>query len=537
MISHLRRCFHHLTVLRRNLQRLIEYAFSVNVDQQVLIGSRIQQNQSTRSQAGEFNFDSKNNNRSDDTIHFKSEPPNDSTADAQPLAPPPRPFPNNTSDLSDRATRNKNHFNLEPNPFEQSFGNQSGGGGDTQNKELLPSVASLTSPSSLLPGGTPGWSNSLRSGPLSPAMLAGPAGGDYFSDSHFRTGFPTPNESSLRTGLTPGGGGSMFPAPSPNTQAFINSLQGNGNGTGAGNAAAATGGTTPNTVDFHRTALSAAAAAAAAAASTKPPAFNLRRSAPMGSRASETSGLAGNNDQKPFQTSGVSRPSNTASPHDPFAQHDTDAANGLYMLANANGSRNNSQFSVVNRPTAHAVNASAAGTSEEDGRASGGTENIMNGQSPVRNRRNTKNSVVSMSESVNGNSEPGDYSGSDRSEQAKPDPVRSRSKKASHSKTTSNATTSSNVTGDISSTFNATRRKGEDINSKAPPIKRSRKSSGSNINNKFTTTAAAAASDNMIGDMDESEDEDDSMMDTRQELGNRKMTDEEKRKNFLERNR
>ena len=329
----------------------------------------------------------------------------------------------------------------------------------------------------------------------------------------------------------------MFPAPSPNTQAFINSLQGNGNGNGAGNVAAATGGTTPSTVDFHRTALSAAAAAAsAAAASAKPPTFNLRRNVPMGSRAAESSGLAVNSEQKPFQASGVSQSSDAASSHDPFAQHDTDAANGLYMLANADGSRNNSHFSVASQPTAtHAASASAAGTSGEDGTALG------NGQSAVRSRRNTKNSIVSITESANGTSEPGDFSGSDRSEQEKPALVRSKSKKASHSKTTSTATNSSNATGNMNSNFSATRRKGEDINNKAPPIKRSRKSSSNSINNRFTTTAAvaaAAAGGDMAGDMDESEDEeDDSMMDTRQELGHRKMTDEEKRKNFLERNR
>ncbi|KMQ81444.1 bzip transcription factor, partial [Lasius niger] len=42
-----------------------------------------------------------------------------------------------------------------------------------------------------------------------------------------------------------GGSGSMFPAPSPNSQALFAQLAG--------------GGATPSTLDFHRTALSAAA--------------------------------------------------------------------------------------------------------------------------------------------------------------------------------------------------------------------------------------------------------------------------------------
>jgi len=128
-------------------------------------------------------------------------------------------------------------------------------------------------------------------------MLAGPQQGDYF-DSIGR-GFPTPNESSLRTGLTPGGGGSMFPAPSPNSQALFNSL--------------ASGGATPGTLDFHRTAMNAAA----------------------------------RNKNNQF--------ANTSNPQEAVpqananmdAQHDaTDAANGLFMLAK--GGQGNNQFAVSN---------------------------------------------------------------------------------------------------------------------------------------------------------------------------------------------
>jgi len=78
-------------------------------------------------------------------------------------------------------------------------------------------------------------------------MLSGPQKGDYFSDGHhLRGGPPTPNESGLRSGLTPGGGGTMFPEPSPNSQALFGQL--------------ASGGATPTTLDFHRTAMSVVAA-------------------------------------------------------------------------------------------------------------------------------------------------------------------------------------------------------------------------------------------------------------------------------------
>lgn len=171
---------------------------------------------------------------------------------------------------------NSNEFN----PFEQSFGAPST---ETPGKNLLPPVAALESPAIAGANNTSGynWNQSLRAGPLSPAMLEGPAaGGDYFGN--ISRGFPTPNESSLRTGLTPGGGGSMFPAPSPNSQALFNSLQ--------------SGGATPGTLDFHRTAMNAAAR---------------------------------NKNQFPA----------TSNPQDQQngnmdAQHDaTDAANGLFMLA------------------------------------------------------------------------------------------------------------------------------------------------------------------------------------------------------------
>ena len=160
------------------------------------------------------------------------------------LAPPPRPNPSGDApEFFSNQVRGS--LSMEPNPFEQSFG---GAPADTPNGTKLPPVAALTSPSSLLPNdlSTPfNWGgSSLRSGPLSPAMLSGPTN-DYFGDSHLRGGFPTPNESSLRTGMTPGGSGSMFPAASPNTQAMFAQLQ--------------SGGATPSTLDFHRTAVAAAA--------------------------------------------------------------------------------------------------------------------------------------------------------------------------------------------------------------------------------------------------------------------------------------
>jgi ATF/CREB family transcription factor len=91
-------------------------------------------------------------------------------------------------------------------------------------KRVLPPVASMASPaahetaSMHYPWGT-SLTGSLRSGPLSPAMLAGPQ--STFDVSSFRSGF-TPDLSNFKTGLTPlGASSSSFPPPSPNTAAFL----------------------------------------------------------------------------------------------------------------------------------------------------------------------------------------------------------------------------------------------------------------------------------------------------------------------------
>ncbi|CAE6400097.1 unnamed protein product [Rhizoctonia solani] len=158
-------------------------------------------------------------------------------------------------------------FDLEPNPFEQSFSRSSGtsvhtlangnrspgstrraspgpngttlpppvGNGPETPKPVLPPLASLSSPGG--PNafghwglGSSGLSGSLRSGPLSPALLNGPkdqsgrvngtgVGGWDPSHPAFRTGL-TPDVG--RTGLTPLVGGPVsFPPPSPNTAAFL----------------------------------------------------------------------------------------------------------------------------------------------------------------------------------------------------------------------------------------------------------------------------------------------------------------------------
>ncbi|KAI8957765.1 Aft1 HRA domain-containing protein [Daldinia sp. FL1419] len=355
----------------------------------------------------------------------------------RPLAPPPKPGEDYFS----------SNLSLEPNPFEQSFG--TGGTVETPGGTKLPSVAALTSPSSLLPGNgnTPfNWGGgSLRTGPLSPAMLSGPAN-DYFGDtSHTLRGGFTPNESSLRTGLTPGGSGSMFPAPSPSSQALFAQL--------------ASGTATPSTLDFHRTAMSAAAAKASR---------DKQQPQPVTSQPAETNGTAVKAETKP--ASGA------------FDPHDNDAANGLFMLAQGAQGRNGTQtqYPVGGNQPVHAHPAPPPPAQPVTS-----TSPHMNG-----NGATTSPPMRGVSEAASGISE---------NESTKPS-TRGKGKRGSGVAATNG------------------RRKADDTPAKQP------------VNKKPKTASSINSNDNSS---DEEEDE----KDANGSQPKSKMTDEEKRKNFLERNR
>jgi len=275
-------------------------------------------------------------------------------------------------------------------------------------------------------------------------MLAGPTGtSDYFGEAAFSRGFPTPNESSLRTGLTPGGGGSMFPAPSPNTQALFNALQ-------------PSGGATPGTVDFLRTVNRATALAqgnAFAAPTSQPTDPNL----------------PGNMEQK-FQNS-------QQITSDPFGHPDQDAVNGLYMLANNAGGRGQIPIPQNNLQTTMAQINNVAATAQET--------------SPI-SKRGAKNSVESI--------DTADLSESDASE--KPATRSTRGRNAKNAKAAAN-----------------NRRKADETPAKPPASKKSKGNNG-------------------VAHMEEDDDDDDESLKMEDDsIKGRKMTDEEKRKNFLERNR
>ena len=291
-------------------------------------------------------------------------------------------------------------------------------------------------------------------------MLSGPTGEGGYFDSHLRGGFPTPNESSLRTGLTPGGGGSMFPAPSPNSQAIYH---------------LASGGATPSTLDFHRTALNAAAA---------------RKSDNYANGSS--SQVA---DQR-AQVANMDQSSQQQQSHQHFGQHDNDAANGLYLLAQAgNESQSNNQFAIPNQP-AHSMAMSAP--SQE--------------ASPNMAKRAARNASGSIGESLSGSARgASEISGemSDGVNQSKPN-TRAKTKRTSSGKGAAN-----------------NRRKGEESSIKQPATKKAKTINNNHNHNNIV--------DMSMDGMDS--DEEHNIKEEQYHENGKKMTDEEKRKNFLERNR
>lgn len=381
-------------------------------------------------------------------------------ANADPLGPPPRPGAgaqqvSNTP--SDYFSVNHTNIATETNPFEASFAfgsgsNTNGGQVQTPGGTKLPSVAALTSPAGLGTGITPSFWGGLRSGPLSPAMLSGPQkGDDYFSDGHhLRGGFPTPNESSLRSGLTPGGSGSMFPEPSPNSQALF----------------MASGGATPTTLDFHRTAMSAAA--------------QKREQASQQVHQNITS-------QPQEQPNGLEVKPPSTNQFDSGSHDANDAANGLFLLAQArNGPQPTNHYAMAPQLPVHAhpqpnVNIQMGGTSTET--------------SPhMANRHNGSISTTSgrgVSEMSSDDNEP----------QNRPN-TRGKGKR-----------------GNPTAQTNGRRKATDETPTKGPP---SKKAKGNNNN-------AMLSEPQSEEELDMNKDE--------YNANGKKMTDEEKRKNFLERNR
>lgn len=241
----------------------------------------------------------------------------------------------------------------------------------------------------------------------------------------------------------------MFPAPSPNSQAIFNSL--------------ASGGATPSTLDFHQTAMNAAAA------------------------RKDQKGPNGTSSQPQDQRAPVATMDQS--------QHDSEAASGLYLLAQAtNNAQNTNQFAMPPTPANNVTNHQ-------------GQSNETSPNMAKRTARNANGSIGgSISESARGVSE----LSNEHSDSADQKPAtRNRGKRTS--------------TGKSGGAANS-RRKAEDSASRPSASKKQKQNN------------------NPIMDMDgmDSEDEHQNSMNPNQDQyheNGKKMTDEEKRKNFLERNR
>ncbi|KAF3929472.1 hypothetical protein AA313_de0209963 [Arthrobotrys entomopaga] len=386
------------------------------------------------------------------------------------LPPPPPPVPVALPDEGgDYFSQVPNKYREEPNPFEESFSKP-----DvlTPGKALLPPASQIASPNTNFgTGSTFNWGfNSLRSGPLSPAMLTGPSGHSY--DASLRTGL-TPNESGIRSGLTPGGSGTMFPAPSPNTQALF--------GFGSG--------PTPGTLEFQKTAM----AAQAVNRPTKP----TMAAQPIAMAKPEE-----NTDAMDVSGMGVPKvpPQQPRHPSDPFGVDANAAANGLYMLAQGGQQRQENQFVPANMPQAIPVPA-ASGAVPMNIDATGAS-NVKRNSIASGHSRNASTATRGQSEASE------DMAGSDGAENS--NSKGKKGKAAAAKKGAANAGVTKTA---------GNRRKAEEPKGGVSKKKK------------------AASS---IGDEDEDMDDiDDEDMDDGKD-GNtdpKKMTDEEKRKNFLERNR
>jgi ATF/CREB family transcription factor len=257
----------------------------------------------------------------------------------------------------------------------------------------------------------------------------------------------------------------MFPQPSPNSQALLQQLH--------------AGGATPGTLDFHRTAM--AARAQHNQTNTYNSAQNVASSLPA-----QNPNIQPDLDSKPYNPNNSSAHQDS---HDPFGSHQTnDAANGLFMLAQAGGQRGSqSNFGAQQQSQSQQQSQQPQQAQSQQPPAY---------QPSAQEKRAAK--VGSIGSNISANTEAHDGQFSD---DQKPAAGRNgRGKKASATKPAP-----------------ANKRKTEDTPVKNAATKKQRANS-------------------MVEPASEPEDEE---MDDQDEIGadGRKMTDEEKRKNFLERNR
>lgn len=234
-------------------------------------------------------------------------------------------------------------------------------------------------------------------------------------------------------------------------------------------------GATPSTLDFHRTAINAAKSG------FQPPTSNATQE-----QEQQPAPAATNMDTKMPQAGAA----------DPFAHHDaTDAANGLFMLAK--GGQPNGQFPVSNNQTVPSQTIQANPTTQApQTQPQQQPSQEMPTNTTKRGSRKPNTSVDNAGSTPEAN---------EMSVSPKPNP-RGRGKRAAANK----AAPSTNG-----------RRKADDTPAKGPNKK----------------AKSNASSTNVDPNLEHAESEEPENESNEQTEANKKLTDEEKRKNFLERNR
>lgn len=257
----------------------------------------------------------------------------------------------------------------------------------------------------------------------------------------------------------------MFPVASPNSALF---------------AQLASGGATPSTLDFHRTAMSAAAKRDQANGNHQ----QAQAQAQAQTQSQPQPQVATIQPQEmPIVPTAVKTESKPAS--GPFDPHDNDAANGLFMLAQGrNGAQATNQFAAGPGASAGQPHPAQVPQSANQPHAVART----NGGSVDASGRDVSEGSIR----------------SDASDQTKPN-ARGKGKKNPPA-----------TNG---------RRKADEPPAKAPPSKKAK----GNANHSMNDSMSMEPSD------DEDDDDDDGLDENGKDKS--KMTDEEKRKNFLERNR
>lgn len=323
----------------------------------------------------------------------------------------------------------------------------------------------------------------MLQGPASNSNGVGSSGSLGF-DSHIRTGL-TPNESGIRSGLTPGGSGSLFSAPQNAMFQFVGS-----------------GGATPGTMEFHKTAI-------AAARKSQP---TLNTSQHISVKPEENTSTHNDHDQQ-----------NPRQHSDPYHGSDPahNAASGLFLLAQAQHQQGDGATVSMT-----GSNPGYQGSNQLPSGLPGSNGGSIESSSPSLAKRAVVNSAnnAAMSGAINRSVSGGSMANSVRGISEISDDF-SDSGGEGDMQTSTNSSSRNTRARKVKGAGSTTgRRKAEDQSPGGGRSQQNKKTKGNQ-------------GQSISGGSDDGNDGMDGIDDNQTGKDGKKMTDEEKRKNFLERNR